>query len=396
MKNWTEAFKEKLSEDRSTLPDDELEVLEGLIRRRRQKRALSWAGVAFAAAASVSLVIGFAHRETDQTINLESVQSSNKYLVETIGEVAVPSEEPYPVASPPSLKKKPTAVVVPYQSVPQEERDSEIVDTDPYTQIAATEKHSDEVSEDKRPDVIQPSGFYPDPFLECQKADRRHPSKRFEISLSAGGSTYSNLYYDIVNYLSYDAGGGPSGSPIAPDKEAGSLPYDPFLVTTTYDYHHKPQIITYGLSLRYRLSDRFDLSSGLCYYGTSSDVVRNVRYLDNWAQVFLKQDVSYIGVPLHLDWYPLKGDRFSVYAGAGGEVRKRVYAKRGDERLKDNNVYLSAIALAGLRYEPIKHVGLFVEPQYSHSFLPENPSVRSFLTETPDLFTVKVGLSIGL
>lgn len=75
---------------------------------------------------------------------------------------------------------------------------------------------------------------------------------------------------------------------------------------------------------------------------------------------------------------------------------KCVYAKRGDERLKDSRVYLSVIALAGLKYEPVRNIGLFVEPQYSHSFLPETPAVRSYITDTPDLFTVKIGLSIGL
>lgn len=42
MKDWLEAVKEKLQEANSPLPDGELEILKGIIRRRKTKRILSW------------------------------------------------------------------------------------------------------------------------------------------------------------------------------------------------------------------------------------------------------------------------------------------------------------------------------------------------------------------
>ena len=156
----------------------------------------------------------------------------------------------------------------------------------------------------------------------------------------------------------------------------------------------KARILSYELSLRYQLSDRLDLASGICYYGTTSEVLRAKE--SQVSRTLFYQKAGYLGVPLHLDWYLFKGNRFSMYVGAGGEARKCVFARIGDDRLKDKGLYFSAIVLAGLRYEPMRHVGLFIEPQYSHSFLTGNPTVKSYLTETPNLFNIKVGLSVGL
>lgn len=353
MKDWTEALKEKFLEDRVTLPDGELEILEGLIRRRKQKRILSWTAVSFAAAASVALIIGFASRETEQL--------SNKYLAENTGEVTVASDDSYHIVSPSSLVLKPQASVVPF-SVEQKEQEKEIINVEPETQDSTAEQDYGEELDDECPDGTHFDDFSQDSFREYEKAEGRESSNRFMLALSAGGRQNTNVYQDFA-----------------------------FVTTADEKYNHKPQLITYELSLRYQLSDRFGLSSGFCYYGTTSDVLM----IDNNEQLYFKQQARYLGMPLHLDWYPLKRNRFSVYAGAGGEARKCVYAKRGDERLKDNRIYLSVIALAGLKYEPVRNIGLFVEPQYSHSFLPETPAVRSYITDTPDLFTVKVGLSIG-
>ena len=213
--------------------------------------------------------------------------------------------------------------------------------------------------------------------IEDNYPNRNQSSRRFSISLSTGGNMKSQEYYDAINLF---------GNNDSPNVE-----------TNTYQYlHHHPRIVAYELSFRYRLYDRLDLTSGICYYGTTSEAVRTSGNHSLISRTLLDQKASYMGVPLHLDWYPFKGRRFSMYVGAGGEARKCVYAKIGDERLKDNRIYYSAIALAGLKYEPIKHIGLFIEPQYSYSFLPENPAVRSALTEYPSSFSLKLGLSFEL
>ena len=100
-----------------------------------------------------------------------------------------------------------------------------------------------------------------------------------------------------------------------------------------------------------------------------------------------------------MDWTPLSNERFSLYVGAGAEAWSCFYAKQEDKSIKDNTIYLSAICLGGLKYEPVRNVALFVQPQYSHTFLPERNDPDAYLhtaiSDDPDLFTVKVGLSFS-
>ena len=174
MKDWTEALKEKFLEDRVTLPDGELEILEGLIRRRKQKRILSWTAVSFAAAASVALIIGFASRETEQL--------SNKYLAENTGEVTVASDDSYHIVSPSSLVLKPQASVVPF-SVEQKEQEKEIINVEPETQDSTAEQDYGEELDDECPDGTHFDDFSQDSFREYEKAEGRESSNRFMLAL---------------------------------------------------------------------------------------------------------------------------------------------------------------------------------------------------------------------
>lgn len=358
MKDWTEAFKDKLSEDRPPLPVGELEVLEGIIRIRKRKRFLSWTSAAFVTAASVAIAIVLTSRGVDPAISPVIVDTPEERLAEV--------EEPF-ISIPLESESKMSAL--PTRITPSKESQMETVDRedDPQTQQEPESPISPQESKDKSPDNARHSGSIPYDSFDFAQTEKQSSPRRFSVSFSTGGNLKAHEYYD--------------GLP-----ELGSV---------TYQYlNHSPRILSYELSLRYQLSDRLDLASGICYYGTTSEVLRAKE--SQVSRTLFYQKAGYLGVPLHLDWYLFKGNRFSMYVGAGGEARKCVFARIGDDRLKDKGLYFSAIVLAGLRYEPMRHVGLFIEPQYSHSFLTGNPTVKSYITETPNLFNIKVGLSVGL
>ena len=380
MRDWTEAFKERLSEDELALPAGELEVLEGMIRSRNRRRILSWASATLAVAASVAVAIVLTSRGIEPTNSPAIVPAPEEFLAEveepspSLPVIVIPSEKPHTETV--DIKDDPHTELEPETELKQEqEKDS---------------PSSPQESKDKRPDSVQKPGFVQDDFHDYPESRRQSFFKRFSVAFSAGSLSKSYEYMDGA------AGHSLLGYSIHIESEV--LQYDPSNAIITYDnQNHKSRILTYEISLRYQLSDVIALSSGLCYYGTTSDVLVNIKDSRNWIQYSIGQNANYLGVPIHLDWYPLKmNHRFSMYVGAGGEARKCVYARIGEDRLKDNGIYFSAIALAGLKYEPIRRVGLFIEPQYSYSFIPENPAVRSALTESPSSFTVKLGLSFDL
>ena len=99
------------------------------------------------------------------------------------------------------------------------------------------------------------------------------------------------------------------------------------------------------------------------------------------------QDAHYLRIPLLLNTQLFQGRDFSFYVGAGMEASKLLYAKEGGVRLKDDNIYCSATALAGFRYNVTPDVGITLEPIYSHTFLPIEKPVLTTLTDKPDLFS---------
>ena len=356
MKDWTEAIKVKLLEDTSALPANELDFLEGMIRSRKRMRIVSLVSVTFVAAASVSIAIVLTSRGIEPTNNPSIVYAPEEYL----GEVEEQSSS-LPLETMSNKKTLPT------KDIPYEELYSETVDIEDNYQPQTRLQDSLQTTNFERLDSTFIPEYIRDDSFGFPQTNRNQSSRRFSVSFSTGGNLKAHEYYDGL----------------------------PGLGSVTYQYlNHSPRILSYELSLRYQLSDRLDLASGICYYGTTSEVLRAKE--SQVSRTLFYQKAGYLGVPLHLDWYPFKWGRFSMYVGAGGEARKCVFARIGDDRLKDKGLYFSAIALAGLRYEPMRHVGLFIEPQYSHSFLTGNPTVKSYITETPNLFNIKVGLSVGL
>ncbi len=355
MKDWTEVIKDRLLNDRSAVPEGELEVIERLIRSRRRRRVLVWSSIPFVFAASLALFLFLKNSGNIQTIEVKTPPEEDRFLVETVVETLFEPGKPFVEESFPTMKNE--SLTASYER--QLEDEPEIIESE-EDPILEQER---EVPETNTPEVL----VFDEPVIKTSAR-----SKRLKLSISAGGVS-----------------AGDKTVLIDPTKAGG--------ISAPKQYvHNQPIVISYGIALRYPLTDRLDLASGISYYSCASTVL-NTKVSQGLIKTFLTlQKASYLGVPLHLDWYPFKGRRFSMYVGAGGEARKCVYAKIGDERLKDNGIYLSAIALAGLKYEPIKHIGLFVEPQYSYSFLPENPAVRSALTEYPSSFSLKLGLSFEL
>ncbi|MBR4756953.1 MAG: hypothetical protein IK076_08425 [Bacteroidales bacterium] len=114
----------------------------------------------------------------------------------------------------------------------------------------------------------------------------------------------------------------------------------------------------------------------------------------------MTQRADYLGIPLHLDWAALQGGNLTLYLGAGGEAWKCIGAKLDGAKRKAGDTYLSAIGLAGLKYDLLKGVGIFLEPQYSHTFLPsgrkDGEYVPSAISDSPDNFSFRVGLSFSI
>lgn len=146
--------------------------------------------------------------------------------------------------------------------------------------------------------------------------------------------------------------------------------------------------VSVGLDVSVGLWPKVSLTSGVdlsLYHSRFSDDERS-----------LVQNAYYIGVPLRVDWTIWRNGQVSAWVGAGGKADRLVYGRLGAERLTDRTLNWSVTGDLGLRYDLTRNVGLFLAPEVSYYFKPENPAIRTYRTENPLVFAVASGLRFNL
>ena len=130
--------------------------------------------------------------------------------------------------------------------------------------------------------------------------------------------------------------------------------------------HHQP--MSYGLSFRYRLNNRWAIESGLVYSQVTSDFTKqmmNNKLTDH-------QTLHYVGLPLAVD-YMVWGNRLlTTYLQVGGQMDKNVKASLESEGTKlemdKDRLQWSAHGAAGLQLNVTPVLGVYVEPGVSYYF----------------------------
>ncbi len=162
--------------------------------------------------------------------------------------------------------------------------------------------------------------------------------------------------------------------------------------------HHQP--IRFGISIRYRLNDRWSLQSGLTY-----------SYLDSkltaWQgsqTVVSDQELHYLGIPLNVNYSVWHNNHVNVYVAAGGEIEKLVKGtlKHGadkmtrpwTEKVKENTPIFSTNASAGVELLVGDYFSIFAEPGASYHFN-NGSDVHSAYTDKPLNFNFNIGLRIN-
>lgn len=155
-----------------------------------------------------------------------------------------------------------------------------------------------------------------------------------------------------------------------------------------------------GVNVRYRLSDRWSIESGLFYTYLSSHLVAGTE--ENCYEI--SQKLQFIGVPLAASFDVWRNRRFEVYVSAGGAVEKCVAGKShtnyyvsrfiqssDDEDVSIDKLQFSVAAAAGLQFNITDRFGVYAEPGMSYYF--DNGSeVSTIYKDRPFNFDMKIGL----
>lgn len=146
--------------------------------------------------------------------------------------------------------------------------------------------------------------------------------------------------------------------------------------------------LSYGLNVSMIINERIAVTGG-----ADISIYHSRIAFNNISSI---QNAYYLGIPLRLDLTVWHNGPVSVWFGGGGKVDRLVYGKFGTDRIKDNTLNWSIIGDLGIQYDLSKNVGIFLAPEVSYYFKPENPVIQTYRTENPLMFTIGAGLRFSL
>lgn len=168
------------------------------------------------------------------------------------------------------------------------------------------------------------------------------------------------------------------------------------------EYSHKIPVKV-GLTVRYNITGRLGVETGLTYSILSSSVkTGNSETGNNWSTG--SQTLHYLGIPLNISFNILNSRYVNIYITGGGMMEKSIsgniktdeyvdgkFARTLTAKISPKGLQWSVNAAAGVQANILPQLGVFVEPGVSHHF--KNGSrVRSIYTDKPTDFSLGFGL----
>lgn len=159
--------------------------------------------------------------------------------------------------------------------------------------------------------------------------------------------------------------------------------------------------VRFGLSLRYRLNDRWSLESGLAYTRLRSDIKQN----DNGVRTNTEQTLSYIGIPVTAS-YLLSSSRYvNFYVSAGGMAEKMVKGRQHIEYVGKDQARTESVSIRPLQWSVNGALGvefnlsplfsIYAEPGVGYYF-DNGSSIPTYYQDKPFNFNLNLGLRFNL
>ena len=164
--------------------------------------------------------------------------------------------------------------------------------------------------------------------------------------------------------------------------------------------HEQP--ITLGLTLRYNLNQRWNITGGLSYSLLSSQLRSgggNYYYDD-------RQTLHYIGIPLNIAYNFWQNDNFLSYFSVGTHLQKNIAGRLSsnyyiDDKLQSNTkeniiskpLQWSVNSALGIEYKVTDLIGLYAEPGIEYYFK-NNSELETIYKDRPFSFNLRLGLRL--
>lgn len=421
--DWTDTLKQKMSgyEER---PSDELWAAlsekAGLQESRRKVIPVWFWGLSAAAALMAGIFV--VTKVNDKSVNALGGITADVAVSETVdAEVSEPIDAAVPESVEMTLaedlaevqaRKAKSALIA--EAVPVESSVSAVaedvtsVNSEEYAAEVPSENHDAREAATVESDTVEQS----EPAMSWDEYLKETPSEKararrsggFSAGIVAGGAVGGNTSGSkptaMVMGANPLAAGVTKTDWIDKDSKASAIVYNQPEVQE--EYSHKIPVKV-GLTVRYNITGRLGVETGLTYSVLSSSVkTGNSETGNNWSSG--SQTLHYLGIPLNISFNILNSRYVNIYVSGGGMMEKSIsgsiktdeyvdgkFARTLTAKISPKGLQWSVNAAAGVQANILPQLGFFVEPGVSHHF--KNGSrVRSIYTDKPTDFSLGFGL----
>ena len=162
---------------------------------------------------------------------------------------------------------------------------------------------------------------------------------------------------------------------------------DPKDELTGARYYYFP--VKVGLSVGIPIAERWRITSGLQYSRYTSSFTFSLSGEKT-------QYAHYLGVPVRLDWLFASGRWLDLYVGGGLEGDLCVGATFDGRDIEKDGIGLSLLGAGGIQFNPVRRIGLYVEPGFSWTIPSEKHMLNTYRSENPFMFSVSAGVRLNL
>ena len=408
-KDWAERLRDHLADYEAPVPDDLWEKIEARLPKEvvapKKKAHIVplWArwtvAAAFVGAIVGSGIVLWPSGQEDITAPRASAEKAPASMKSEKSVESEPSS-PSPLSpSIPNLKEKTLTLLAEEKPMESEKKastaESPSTPSDPTEPIQPNESTQpnepiesiEPVAPEKTPeDVIREL----DQKIVAYKERRsRHAAINLYAANSFGNQSYRNgvlMSQEMLANYDYYTNPGSHGT------RSGNSP----IYLANHEERQKfYQPISFGLSVNFPISSEFSISTGAVYTRLRSDFTSIANSLVTERQ----QTLHYVGIPLTVQYNVWQWRGLNVYATAGGQadfnVKAQVTTEGIETKLEKDDLQWSVNAAAGVQYNFIPQLGIYVEPGVKHYF--DNGShIRNYFKHHPTNFNLQIGVRLNL
>lgn len=400
-KKWTDDVRERMSRyESSDVPQGLWYGIESALDSKSRTRVIPWMRIASVAAAAAIVAAAFiltAPSEEEQTAMIQAAaEKSGQTAIDILADkmtanTAIANNETAMAYG--ASHAVTAAVVVETSAADRVEGVAEVA----VVQEKA-EPMSKEVENKKKEGANRLLADYSG---EKPAASRKRNSGGMSLSMYAANIASSSS--TIAGHRAFAGSSSVMSSPVEGGLH-GSFPslVNSYASPATKVEHHQP--LSVGVGARYFINNRWAVETGLTYSMLESEIKSD----RGMSHVYGNQKIHYLGIPVAVGYQWINGKRLSVYTSGGvtaefgvkGTMNTTSVLEGGStdkttSDISDIPVQMSVGVAAGVQYNILRNLGVYVEPGMVY-YIDNGSSLETSYSDKPLNFKLKVGVRLDI